>query len=61
MVTVPTFSKEAAERVLKFKGRIGLHFNITEGAPITTATSFTKEGVFLGKAKFWETHESIDQ
>ena len=63
---MPQFSEEAAAKLkepenIKFSKRIGLHFNLTEGKPLTNPKSLTeKNGIFLGKSGFWNNHASFD-
>ena len=63
---MPKYSEDAAAKLkssenAKFSGRIGLHFNLTEGKPLTRAKSLVDQnGIFLGKAGFWSSHASLD-
>ena len=48
--------------VLSYNGSIGLHFNLTEGQPISNQplkTLTDSNGNFFGKQKFWEKRDSF--
>jgi len=63
MVNVEKYSLEAGKRCLPFKDKIGLHFNITEGQPLSRPVPQTlvdKNGFFLGKKGFWSAHDKMD-
>lgn len=51
-------SKDAAARAAREQLDVGLHFNVTEGTPISSPvhipTLVDREGFFLGKQGFWE-------
>ena len=64
LVNVPIFSEDAAKSFKKllgfsFANRIGLHFNLTEGRPLSpdTVSLVDNNGYFLGKAGFWNSHK----
>ena len=63
MVNVKKYSVEAGKSCLPFKDKIGLHFNITEGQPLSRPVPQTlvdKNDCFLGKKGFWSAHDKID-
>lgn len=44
-----------------YKVKFGLHFNLTEGNPLSECASLTNvDGSFFGKGGFWSSHEKID-
>ena len=63
MVNVEQYSLEAAKLCLPFRDKIGLHFNITEGGPLSRPVPQTlvdKENCFLGKKGFWSAHDKMN-
>ena len=60
LVNVDELSRQGAQLCQSYASRIGLHFNLTEGAPLTACPSLTtKDGLFRGKEGYWSTHLEI--
>ncbi|CBY34940.1 unnamed protein product [Oikopleura dioica] len=63
MVNVKKYSVEAGKNCFRFKEKIGLHFNITEGQPLARPVPQTlvdNKGCLLGKKGFWSAHDKME-
>lgn len=67
MVANGTYFKEAVDYIQKYQlqGKVGIHFNLTEGKPLTetiaTLPAFSKDGLFHGKINRIKRLNSIEK